>query len=751
MVQKVLAKISGSAGVEVEADVARFSAWRCFPLTGLPDEIALLCRQGNELLALDEPIVLFSLGRFLDFFLDHVPALHDRVVAIVDESATLPSHRGIPVVSTSAELSHDRAVAYICETKTEIRWRLERKVPPHYTLFSPDSVRFYDDLVPSRAWIGESTSIYPIIVPDIAFRSGLDVLLLDLPSKGGVQLSVGLSYVHNALKRSSVDFQTIDVDIIMYHRYHIHRLFDLGHDPVLRNGIAFNAEPWDYPERIWIDPRQWVCLLDYFADELHEIVLKIKQAAPKVLAMSVHQRNEWCTREIARRIKAELPETLILVGGHSCYSKHFGQGAFPEHDYMVIGEADMVVGPLAEALASGGRPGNVPGVISKFDDSNQSFTPAPVPHNLDALGGNAYDLFDDFNQLYRFCDGSPTHLAIPLTRGCVWSRCSFCAERFAFRSRTPKSYVDEIERVLASGHSPYFQASDSDFGGEPEILRQVCQEIVRRGLRINFAGQIRLHKKFDLEFLQLMRAAGIAGMNFGADAFTENTIRRQKKGYTLDLLKQNHEDCLKAGILPVVNIVIGVPGETEKDIDDTIAFLSENKNIFLRVHNINICHLMENSVYWHEPEKHDIYFHGNKDELYKKYYFGIPDHLWYSVNPYIDKAVRAGRMLRLVEGLQKAGIHVTSEVLANISDVQSGGGSSSFRFYGLDDALSNPGLKIDLPKPMAIRPVYDDSLVVLTGNGGALAFAYDPKVRESLLTLGRPLWWRGELQQPNIQ
>jgi len=41
---------------------------------------------------------------------------------------------------------------------------------------------------------------------------------------------------------------------------------------------------------------------------------------------------------------------------------------------------------------------------------------------------------------------------------------------------------------------PAFQASDSDFGGRPETLFEICEEIVKRGLKLQFGGQIRLNK-----------------------------------------------------------------------------------------------------------------------------------------------------------------------------------------------------------------------------------------------------------------
>ena len=737
---------------EEVVDVLRFSAYRCFPMSGLPDEIQLVERIAEHITKIESPIFLYKIGPFLDFLLDCSLELAKRVSAIIDDDAGISEYHGIPCLSSFDTLANQPGVVFICERETERRWQLERKVPSTMSVLSPDMAKLFGALVPGRAWIADELNIYPFTLPDIEFHHGLDVLLLDLPSRAGLQFPVGVAYIHKALKRSSVIFQTSDCGTIMYHRFQIHRLYDLGHEPVLRNGIAMSADAWGYNERVWVDPRYWPFLIDYFSEEIIEIVDKLKVAKPKILAMSIHQRNEWITREITRRIKKVLPDTVILVGGHSCYSAEMGKGAFPEYDYMVIGEADLLIGSLVEALARGEHPVNLPGILSKYDDPDRQFLPGAVPHNLDMIGELNFEVFDNINEMYRDWRGFSS-TALPLTRGCVWARCSFCAERFAFRSRTPKLYVDEIEKLIASGRSRDFQASDSDFGGRPEIIREVCEEIVRRGLKIDFSGQIRVNKKFDLEFLKLMRAAGVTGLNFGADAFTLNTIRRQRKGYTLQTLIQNYEDCLRAGITPSTNIVVGVPGETDQDIDDTVAFITKNKHIFLTINNINCCELMSNSVYWHEPEKHNIFFYGNKDEIYKKYYFGVPQGLWYSMDPYMDKAVRFEHTRRLVVGLHTAGIPLGPEVLSNYNAMLAGVGHVEYRVMSIDSALALDRTDpFTMPSADSYLPVrtYDDRLIIWSDDGSCMAFSYNKDVHDSMHHIGRPFWWKGSLQLPQL-
>ena len=193
-----------------------------------------------------------------------------------------------------------------------------------------------------------------------------------------------------------------------------------------------------------------------------------------------------------------------------------------------------------------------------------------------------------------------------------------------------------------------------------------------------------------------MKKAGLHSLNFGSDAFTENTIRLQQKGYTIETLIQNHRDCVLAGLVPVVNMVIGVPGETEQDIDETIELIIKRRDCFPIVNNINAALLVQNSVWWFEPEKYGIGFFGDKEDIYKKYYFGVPSRLWYSSGPYIDKAVRATRFKKILSALENASVGLASkEIYSNFNDMLGGVGHLDYRELSMDESLKKWHLLAD--------------------------------------------------------
>jgi hypothetical protein len=324
-----------------------------------------------------------------------------------------------------------------------------------------------------------------------------------------------------------------------------------------------------------------------------------------------------------------------------------------------------------ESLARGERPRDLPGVFSRYDSPGYVFKDYPMPQDLDVLEMANYEWTDlNLYRNYNHYQLTP----IIASRGCKWSRCTFCAERFFWRVRSPQNVVDEFEYLSRKG-CDLFMFNESDLNGKPEILVAICEEIVRRGLKIKLTGQLRVHKNSNRLFFDKLRAGGFVALRFGVDAWSTNTLRQQMKGYTTEMIYQNLKDCWEAGIYTEVNTVIGVPSETEEDIDRSIELMIRCKPYIGRIANINPLMLVIGSVYWEDPEKFKIRFRGHKEELFETYPNLIPADLWYSEEPYIDQEVRLARFQRIVKALHDNGFDVGSFAAQVIKDMKEGKGA----------------------------------------------------------------------------
>jgi len=433
--------------------------------------------------------------------------------------------------------------------------------------------------------------------------------------------------------------------------YHSNRILNNIDNVVTLNGFEFPEDPWNVT---FVD--DWDTndnVQNYFSTYTDKIILEILKVKPKIIGFSLNGNNLNLTKTIARTVKKMLPESIILVGGYSCVFSDIGPKVFKDYDYMVIGESELSLANLVKLLLQGEKPKNTPGVISKYDSSDWEFTPAPLLHDLDSIDFPRYEWID-YN-LYKTYLGTNL-IPIAGSRGCVWSRCTFCSEKFMWRRRDPKKIVDEFE-WHSKKYGLSFHFNESDLNGDPESLIEVCNEVIKRKLKIKFFGQLRIHKDSSRDFFDILKRAGFDRLRFGVDGWSKNTNRIQKKGYPMSLIDENLKNCYEAGIEVGVNIVLGVPGETDNDVEETIQRIAKNRKYIFKVENINLLILSYGSSFFENPEKYNIKFNGNKDEIYKNNPNSIPANLWYwekdgVIVTYEDRKNRLKKITKALEDIE---------------------------------------------------------------------------------------------------
>src|SRR6185369_1929004 len=263
----------------------------------------------------------------------------------------------------------------------------------------------------------------------------------------------------------------------------------------------------------WLNPE----LTAYFQADIEALADQIVSQRPRIVGLSLQMGNRLLSGELVRVLRARAPGTVIVVGGFDCVHREFGPKIFPDFDYMVIGEAELVLPGLVAALLSGERPADLPGAVSRFDSPDRSWVPAPLVQDLDQLPFPSYDWAD--LSLYRYHFGLMI-APLAINRGCKWSRCTFCNECFTWRKRSPEHVVDEIQWFCEQGCRS-FDFSVSDAIVDSTTLLEIAREIIRRGIKIAINTQLRIDKRSDLAFFQTLYAAGFQHMAFGVDGRSE--------------------------------------------------------------------------------------------------------------------------------------------------------------------------------------------------------------------------------------
>lgn len=549
---------------------------------------------------------------------------------------------------------------FVCETEVlkimDAVSGLKRRFPSSKIVTLRDVVETLPRAeVPAEAVFYPEYSIYPIAIPEISVEHGLDFLLLDLPARFLEMMPNGLGYVHNILKGTGVAFQTLDLDMIFYHRYHYSRIYDAKTEVVSASGKQLPLDPWemDKASEVWSNDE----ILEYFQDEMTRLVDEIVAARPKIVGISLHTTNNRLAQELVQRVRLAYPEVVVVVGGYDCVNPHVGPRVFTDYDYMVVFEAEKSLPLLTDRILKGEKVRAMPGVISRYDLPGTPFVPAALEYDLQSMDFPKYEWTDVKNYTsYNGVQLTP----IILSRGCKWSRCTFCGERFEFRKRTAVDVVNEIEWMVNNGRK-VFHFNDSDLSGDPQLVRAVCEEMLARGIRgVDLQGQLRVQKGYSLEYFKMLKAAGFNQLRYGVDTWSAHTLKLQKKGYTVDMIKEVLGYTKAAGITVYINLVIGIPHETEDDISEIIQNIVDNRDVVDRIENLNTLMLGAGSVYWEDPEGQGIRFRRPREELYNEFPRFIPSQYWYSEEPYIDQAVRVERLRRILDSLKKIGMPIGS-------------------------------------------------------------------------------------------
>ncbi|NLO91128.1 MAG: radical SAM protein [Elusimicrobia bacterium] len=160
-------------------------------------------------------------------------------------------------------------------------------------------------------------------------------------------------------------------------------------------------------------------------------------------------------------------------------------------------------------------------------------------------------------------------------RGCHGS-CIFCRDTpilggHALRMRSPALVVDEMEsdmRLFPQLREIMFE-TDS-FTASPAHVRGVCEEILRRGLKITWSCNTRVD--LDLELLPLMRKAGCRMLMVGFEFGTQEALDAVRKGITLAQSRTFAARAAKLGFTLHGCFMVGAPGETRESARKTIEF-----------------------------------------------------------------------------------------------------------------------------------------------------------------------------------
>jgi len=190
-------------------------------------------------------------------------------------------------------------------------------------------------------------------------------------------------------------------------------------------------------------------------------------------------------------------------------------------------------------------------------------------------------------------------------RGCP-NKCAFCASsgpglRAVHKS---KEVADDIE-LMQKRFKPtgYFFLNDT-INISKSYITEICDEICRRGLKILWSD-CATAVGMDKETLEKMKKSGCIRLIFGMETGSQSMLKRVNKEVKLDELEGVLREAYNCGIWTGIEVICGLPHETNADIKMTIDFLSKNKSYIDKIY-CNMFDLRTHSLMQTHPQDYGI-------------------------------------------------------------------------------------------------------------------------------------------------
>ena len=300
---------------------------------------------------------------------------------------------------------------------------------------------------------------------------------------------------------------------------------------------------------------------------------KLEEYRPQIVGVTCVTLNYHLAVEMLEVCKTFDPAIVTVIGGpHVSFTPRETLLEAPWIDAVVIGEGDSTFVELVKAVDGGGSYEKIPGIAFHDHGTFVKTEPRPLIEDIDSLPLPSRHLIP--LSRYRAL-GTPC--TVITSRGCPYG-CIFCSAHRMFgrrvRFRDPGIVVDEIERIQRDLGFQMINIVDDTFTVNHAHASQVCEEILRRNLKIDWSAYARVDNMSE-KLIALMKRAGCRMVLFGVESADEQILKTIKKGITPDDVRRGVKIATDGGMKVYCSFIIGLPRESHNTIQKTISFSDE--------------------------------------------------------------------------------------------------------------------------------------------------------------------------------
>jgi len=353
----------------------------------------------------------------------------------------------------------------------------------------------------------------------------------------------------------------------------------------------------------WVRPDYEVKLLDCIVEGYHQVRNRgqmlveygldddsvrrqIVEFNPDVVGVSCLFSSQFgAVRRFTKIAKEINPEVVTVTGGtHPSFLSEKCLNSAPDLDFIVIGEGELTFKDLLDSLRDGKDYRDLDGLAFREDGKIRVNEKKRLIENLDDLPLPARDLLP-IEKYFKYAvpmahyHKSRRNISIATSRGCPF-RCTFCSSCQhwrGYRTRSVEHVLAEMDVLKNQYGVEELKFEDDNITADKKRARALFQGMIDRGYNFkwNTPNGIAVWT-IDDELLDQMKRSGAFELTLAIETgnqwVMDNIIKKPLK---LDKVVPAAEAVRRHGMDVYAYVIIGFPGETREQIQDTFDLLKK--------------------------------------------------------------------------------------------------------------------------------------------------------------------------------
>lgn len=327
--------------------------------------------------------------------------------------------------------------------------------------------------------------------------------------------------------------------------------------------------------------------LNSFRNGLFEMDYLDREFDPRgydILAISSISQNYSYAVNLAKFAKETNPGIITIIGGH--HITYLPETMKPCFDLGVMGEGEAAFVELFDSIHQNDARLNkdhlaaIQGIV--FNNGGQITQTPPRPLIM---------RLDNIPHPFRFREEAQY---LVTSRGCPY-KCAFCSGPAFWRKTRMFSagyVVEEIEQILRDiPETVRIPFQDDLFIANRQRLSEIINLLESKNLsrKVRYTFSVRANL-VDEDLCRTLKRFKLDYVSFGAESASDRILDILGKGTTGEMNQKAIDLLYKHRINTVCSFIVGVPGETEKEVISTYEFalknmlggkLSINSNIYI--------------------------------------------------------------------------------------------------------------------------------------------------------------------------